>query len=51
MMPQIVEVVKHFYEISEVQSPGVAVGTTIEEYTKEFISVSVELKGSLTEML
>lgn len=40
MLPQIVEVAKHYHEITEVQSLGVAVGTTVEAHTSDYLLVS-----------
>ena len=51
MLPQIVEVVRNLHSITEVQSPGVAVGVSIEEHTKEFTTVSSELHASLLDLL
>lgn len=51
MLPQIVEVVKNIYHISEVQSLGVAVDVDVNVHTEKFIGVSNELRVGLAELL
>ena len=51
MLPQIVEVVKHFHQIEEVQSLGIAVNTDIHEHTEKYLSISTNLRVSLKETL
>jgi hypothetical protein len=51
MLPQIVEVVKNIYHISEVHSLGVAVDVDVNVHSEKFIGVSNELRVGLAELL
>lgn len=47
MMPQIVEVVRNIYHISETKSLGVAFDVDINLHTENYVGVTSELKASL----
>ncbi len=51
MLPQIVEVVKHIHDITEVETTGVAHNIDIETHTKAYSGMSVELRRGLADLL
>lgn len=51
LLPQIIEILKHVHDISEVHSMGIAAGVDIDLHTKNYVSVSRNLKDSLERLL
>lgn len=51
LLPQILEILKHVHEISEIQSLGVASGVDIDVHRRDYLTVCRNLKGGLEGLL
>jgi hypothetical protein len=51
LLPQILEILKHVHDISEVQSLGIATGVDIDVHRSDYIAVCKNLKAGLEGLL
>lgn len=50
LLPQIVEILKHVHDVSEIHSLGVAVGVDIDVHRRDYLLVARSLRESLEKI-
>lgn len=51
LLPQIMEILKHVHDVTEIQQLGVAVGVDVDVHRRDYVQVCTGLKEGLDKLL